>query len=237
MKKIMNLLLLSAFIILENSCGNSVADTKKDSSNNTTQRDTTMYDITRPAGQDYLEDLLDIKDEKELITKFGKPRISYDTIWGEEGMFTMGSFLDENTKDEVQFMWQDSLHRSGVSNVVIDAFSFNKGNQMETNYDNRWVSKKGIKLGMTTGEIEQMNGKPFVFSGFGWDLGGGIMDWNKGNLESCNLGITLYEGDATQHLPEKEINQVLGDHDVTSDNPVIKKIQPKIMRISVSQRY
>src|ERR1041385_902015 len=118
MKKIIKVFLLSALIFVQNSCRNSAANSGSDS----TRRDTMAYDITRPNGQNYLEDLLEIKDEKELITKFGKARVSYDTIWGEEGMFTMGTFLDENTKDEVQFMWQDSLHRSGVSDVVIDAF-------------------------------------------------------------------------------------------------------------------
>jgi hypothetical protein len=231
MKKALFFSVVMNFIFFLSACNNSSGKTTDKS--DTLKKDTNVYDITRPIGNNFLEDLLNIKDEAELKSKFGTTHISYDTIWGEEGMFTMGSFLDEKTKDEVEFMWGDSLHRSGVENVAIEGGKVDAAGNYTVNFENKWVSKTGVKLGLTTDELEKMNGKPFVFSGFGWDLGGGIYDWSKGKFENCGIGILLSEGDDTQKLPEKELDQILGDHDVRSDNAVIKKIQPKVIRISV----
>ena len=39
------------------------------------------------------------------------------------------------------------------------------------------------EIGLKTGDqIVKINGKPFTFSGFGWDYGGTIIDWHAGKL-------------------------------------------------------
>lgn len=193
--------------------------------------DTTMHDITRPIGENHLEDLLNIKDEAELKAKFGADRISYDTIWGPEGMYSMGSYIDQGTKDEVQIFWKDSLHRTGLTSATTRAtYNSDAGNYV---FSSTWCSANGVHIGTTTDELEKMNGKPFIFSGFGWDYGGGIRDWQGGALEGKGIGIDLTESDAIGNIPESEYTQILGDQDVRSDHPVVKKVQPKVYRISV----
>lgn len=195
------------------------------------QKDTTVYDETRPIGNEFLETLLSIKSEAELKEKFGADRVKFDTIWGAEGNFGFGTYLDKGTKDEVQIMWADSLRTGGVMSAMAVAFYDQKtGNYI---FDNRWSSEMGVKIGTTTDELEKLNGKPFVFSGFGWDYGGGIMDWKGGKLGIEGIGIALTEDLAVNEIPEKEYEQILGDQDVRSDHPVVKKVQPKVYRITV----
>ncbi|MEO5645096.1 MAG: hypothetical protein ABIQ40_11415 [Bacteroidia bacterium] len=200
--------------------------------NDKSKGDTTMYDETRPIGENHLEDLLDIKDEAELKTKFGKEHITYDTIWGPEGSYFMGSYIDKGTFDEVEIIWDDSLHRSGLASAMVRAYydTEDDGNYI---FKNKWNSVKGVHLGTTSDELEMLNGKPFNFSGFGWDYGGAITNWNDGNLDNQGMGVDLTEGDISKKITEKEYEQILGDQDVTSDHPVVKKLQPKVYRISV----
>jgi hypothetical protein len=193
--------------------------------------DTTMHDITRPIGENHLEDLLKIKDEAELKSKFTTDRISYDTIWGPEGMYTMGSYIDQGTKDEVQIVWQDSLRRRNVNAAMAKAwYDTASGNYI---FNCTWCSERGVHIGTTTDELEKLNGKEFVFSGFGWDYGGGIRDWQGGMLEGRGLRIDLTESESIGKLPEKEYTQILGDQDIKSDHPIVKKVQPKVYRIAV----
>jgi hypothetical protein len=229
MKKVIFLLIPFYAVILFCSCKGNGNSTNSDS----TKNDTAMYDITRPIGNNYLEDLLLIKDEAELKTKFGKDAISYDTIWGMEGNFTMGSFINDKGKNEVQIMWKDSLHRTGILSAMIIAKMNQDGNY---SYDNQWTSQQGIKLGMTSDEIEKINGKAFSLWGFGWDNGGAAGEWKKGNLENSGVGITFSEGNTQGKCSEKELETVMGDQMIMSDNAVVKKIQPKVVMLSVYQR-
>lgn len=193
--------------------------------------DTTMHDITRPTGENLLEDLLKIKNEGELKSKFGEEHVSYDTVWGPEGMYTMGSYIDKGTKDEVQIVWQDSLHRSKMNAAMAKAwYDTASGNYV---FNCSWRSERGVRIGTTTDELENLNGKAFVFSGFGWDYGGGIRDWQGGMLDRKGLRIDLTESESIGKIPETEYTQILGDQDIKSDHPVVKKIQPKVYRIAV----
>lgn len=217
--------IFSAALLL-GSCSGEGADAKKG--------DTTMHDVTRPVGENHLEDLLKIKDEAELKAKFGADRISYDTIWGPEGMYSMGTFIDEGTKDQVEIFWADSLHRIGPVSASTEAtYNSDAGNYV---FSSTWSSANGVHIGTTTDELEKLNGKPFIFSGFGWDYGGGIRDWQGGALEGKGMGIDLTESDAIGNIPESDYNQILGDQDVRSDHPVVKKVQPRVARITVFKK-
>ena len=185
--KINNLSVLLLAPVFMLSCSGEKANPGGDSA----KTDTGMVDITRPAGEDHLEALLAVKDEAELKSKFGADHVKYDTIWGPEGSYDMGSYIDKGTKDEVQIYWKDSLHRSGVATVSVHARYHADGSY---DFSGKWFSESGVKLGMTTGELEKLNGKSFSFSGFGWDYGGGVMGWNKGKLDNYKVGVGLTEG-------------------------------------------
>lgn len=178
----------------------------------------------------YLEDLLAVTSEAQLKEMYGASRVSWDTIWGAEGTFEMGTYLDKGTKNEVHIFWGDEHRGSGVLSAGVEVRYDKRGN---SDYGNSWTSRTGVKLGMTTDELEKLNGRPFAFSGFGWDYGGGVMDWKGGALEEHPIGITLSEGENAPEISEPEMSQILGDHDVMSDNAVVKKVKPRVVRITV----
>lgn len=45
-----------------------------------------------------------------------------------------------------------------------------------------WKRTDGVRLGLTTRELQAINGRPFKFFGFEWDYGGAISDWQGGTL-------------------------------------------------------
>src|ERR1041385_5040701 len=166
---VLSVLFGSSVLLL--SCSGTNGSGKSDSAG----ADSGMVDITWPAGNNYLESFLPVKDEADLKAKFGAAHVKYDTVWGGEGAYDMGSYIDKGTDDEVEILWKDSLHRSGVAAVSVHARYNPEG---DYNYTCKWFSESGVKLGMTTDELEQLNKKVFSFSGFGWDYGGGVMGWN-----------------------------------------------------------
>jgi hypothetical protein len=223
--KISVLTLLFSPAVLLLSCSGANGSGNNDS----TKTDSGMVDITRPAGENNLESFLSIKDEADLKSKFGADHVKYDTVWGGEGAFDMGTYLDKGTNDEVEILWKDSLHRSGPASISVHAKYNPEGNY---NYACKWSSKTGVKLGMTTDELEKLNQKTFSFSGFGWDYGGGVMGWNNGKLEDSHVGVTLTEA-VDSKVSEDEMTQILGDQEIRSDNKVVKKVQPRVVSLSV----
>ncbi|MBI3511587.1 MAG: hypothetical protein HY064_13075 [Bacteroidetes bacterium] len=194
---------------------------------------TLKKDSVKTAASFILDELLQVADENELKKKFGAGHISYDTIWGAEGGFVMGTFIDRKTSDEVQILWKDSLHRAGVEVATLDAMYVENGGY---DFNNKWTTTCGIYLGMTSDELEQLNGKDFKFSGFGWDYGGGISSWNEGKLEKAGIGIMLTEANHEKNISQKEMESLLGDKEFSSADPLVKKLQPQVVTISVSAR-
>lgn len=83
----------------------------------------------------------------------------------------------------------------------------------------KWTRADGVRAGMSSTELEALNGRPFVFSGFGWDYGGTVMDWKGGRLAHDGRfvgAVTLCESD---EVPE---DYPSGDSDFSSDLPILK---------------
>lgn len=178
-----------------------------------------------------LEDILEFTSEADLIKEYGKESVTYDTIWGYEGYFTMGTYLTVDTLAHIEIVWTDSASRKGLisATLVSDADYY-----ATTIAPGKWKSCTGVYVGMSTDDLQKLNGRPFKFSGFGWDYGGGVMGWESGTLDGKGISVQLSEGGSAD-LPENEINQVLGDVTVMSDNPVLKKLNPRVWSISVAK--
>lgn len=57
-----------------------------------------------------------------------------------------------------------------------------------------WTRSDGVRIGMSSAELQTLNGKPYDFSGFDWDYGGGVLDWHGGKLDPGNAprgGVSL----------------------------------------------
>jgi hypothetical protein len=85
----------------------------------------------------------------------------------------------------------------------------------------RWHISGGIPFTSTLEELEKRNGRPFVFNGFGWDLGGFITSWVGGKLEKLLQGVRLFV-DCKGPYPDR----MNGDGvRLRSDDPDIRRLQ------------
>lgn len=73
-----------------------------------------------------------------------------------------------------------------------------------------WTRSDGVRIGMTSQELAQLNGGPFGFMGFDWDYGGVVTDWRGGHLAPDGASA----GPVTLCLPEPVEGEPLGDYPV-----------------------
>ncbi|WP_130020251.1 hypothetical protein [Emticicia agri] len=170
--------------------------------------------------------------EQQLINKLGKANVSvHDTIYGAEGMFSIGTIIYKGTPNEAHITWKDTLNFKDPAYVEIGFVEPGKENEVQ------WYVTNGVKVGTKLTELEQINGKPFNFSGFGWDYGGSVVDWNGGKLMNADstsyLSIILaydYENQALSSVAEK----VMGDQSFESKNPHAQKLNPFVAHFIIS---
>jgi hypothetical protein len=92
--------------------------------------------------------------------------------------------------------------------------------------DSPWTSRgNGVHIGTTLEELQALNGRPFTFSGFDWDYGGTVTDWNGGQLTGLNLRLAPTEAEV--------VLAVQGDRPVRSDNPAARKLGIRVDEIYV----
>ncbi|HNI45088.1 MAG TPA: hypothetical protein PK230_10365 [Chitinophagales bacterium] len=158
--------------------------------------------------------------EKEVSNLFGKENVSQDTIFVADMEPFIGTSLYKGTANELQIIWTDAKHEH--PEVAI------------TRQKGQWHSPKGIKVGMTLAELVQLNdGKAIQFSGFGWDYGGNVTNWNGGALEQEKVMVKLQEGEISPDL-QKLYQSVLGDGVFSSDTKDIEKLGITVGEISIS---
>ena len=223
MKKIFPVSLLALTILL--SCGNEKPIQSEEDS-------LAGNGIDSAAESVIVESLLDLKSESDIIRKYGANAVTYDTIWGAEGFFTMGTWIKTDDASHIEIMWTDSAKREGVisASLVSDADYF--APQLPSG---KWKSRTGVFIGMSIEELEKLNGRPFVFSGFGWDYGGGIIRWENGTLQDKGIAIQLNEGVQSSALPEKEYLKCVGDVELMSSDTSARKMKPRVWSFSVAK--
>lgn len=94
-----------------------------------------------------------------------------------------------------------------------------------------WRTEQGISVGTTLEQLNEINGQPFAFNGFGWDFGGRVTDWKGGKVNTqLQLTLDMGEGDIGE-----EAFPLLGDVELSSDNPLLagKKVVVSAMVVSL----
>jgi hypothetical protein len=87
-----------------------------------------------------------------------------------------------------------TTRRRGLEFVWSDEKARRRPTLIRATDQSAWATANGIRIGTALAEIEQMNGKPFKLSGFDWDYGGRVTDWQDGKLSKpqpggCLLGV------------------------------------------------
>ncbi len=90
-------------------------------------------------------------------------------------------------------------------------------------------SETGLKIGTTLEELVAMNGASITFSGFDWDYGGYVREWNDGKLGNGDI-VSLrlgYDYKENEMVPDS----VIGEDDVSSENPDLKPMSVVVEEI------
>ncbi|THH41861.1 hypothetical protein [Neolewinella litorea] len=103
-----------------------------------------------------------------------------------------------------------------------------------TNPRSNWThATTGLIIGSTLEDLRRMNGRGFVFRGFGWDYGGTVSDWRGGRLKNILVRLTYTPerlGPGT--LPDS----LVGDVPIDSDTPGLDELGLRVREISVPIR-
>ncbi|MBA4851131.1 hypothetical protein [Emticicia sp. BO119] len=228
----MRLLLLgSLFTLLLNACTSKNSEQTTDSTTLTVSGNVVINEWECIPGE-RAGIINSNSSEQELIDKLGKENVSsHDTVYGAEGMFSIGTILYKGTPNEAHIVWKDTLNFKNPEYVEVGFAEPGKESQVQ------WFVTNGVKVGTKLTELEQINGKPFNFSGFGWDYGGSVVDWNGGKLMNADstsyLAIILaydYENQALNPVADK----LLGDNSFTSKDPNAQRLNPFVSHFIIS---
>jgi hypothetical protein len=156
----------------------------------------------------------------ELRRLYGKTEVIDRGIDTEPGLDPVpGSLVFPNdSARRLEVIWRDAT-RTRPSRVRI--------------YEPKslWRTSQGIGIGTTLLEVEKLNGKPFVLTGFESDFGGTVVDWNGGRLAPWqgNTFIRLDESREARDDPSRPF----GDRDFNSDLAAMRKAKPTVCEIDV----
>ncbi len=172
--------------------------------------------------------------EAKLKSMLGDEVVGRDTIWGPEGSFVLGTVVFAGTPDQVFIAWKDTLHAATPDYVVIRPSNKKPGTGgMVT----QWIVPDGPTIGTTLKEVQQINGRPFSISGFGWDYGGTLYDAKGGTLGGNGQRgyLSLQFGyDSNSPKAEKLAQKVSGDRTFMSNNLAMQQLNPTVTEMVVT---
>lgn len=149
----------------------------------------------------------------DLVKYFGVANVKNATVYRGEGQSVPGTVVfDKDPKRRMEITWAPNKR---VGDVTIGGSS------------SVWHTQSGIRLGTSLAELQRLNGKPFKFSGFEWDLGGRIQSWQGGKLEAelKKVWPTLAAGE------KDDTSEINGDRDLVSDQVLQKNYHIKVAEL------
>ena len=98
-----------------------------------------------------------------------------------------------------------------------------------------WVRGDGVRVGLDLAGLAALNGRSFVMSGFGWDYGGTVLDWNGGAIapDGRQAGfVRLCAPESSQALDHDQYP--MGEAGVDSDLPVLRDHPPSVCQFTLT---
>jgi hypothetical protein len=128
---------------------------------------------------------------------------------------------------------KDPTHRLEV--VWTDHKARTKPSTIRVGNKSVWAMENGLKIGSTIAEVEALNGKPFRIYGFGWEMGGMLLDWLDGKLAKLAGGCTLQVRFA---IPDERApaagHPALGENELVSSASSVRALAPTVIEYSLS---
>jgi hypothetical protein len=166
--------------------------------------------------------------EFELQKIYGRKNVRGAEVDIGEGEHVPGTVIyPDNPTKTIKVIWKDAHEKRRPKEVRL------------TGEKSVWRTHQSISLGTRLMELERINGRPFVLTGFSYDLAGTVVSWEGGKLEKQfdKRGRVIlrldYSYKSIYGLSEKELNSVDGDQFFSSNNRVMQKINPKVYQIIV----
>lgn len=163
--------------------------------------------------------------EAALKRIYGRKNVRSTKVSLGEGEYETGTVIfPDDPLRAIEILWKDVRRKRFPKRIHL------------TGERSLWKTQDGISLGTRLKELERINGKPFVLTGFGWDYEGTVVSWEGGKLEReferNGRAVLLRLSDQTNNkVSVEEAGSVLGDHDFPSSNPLMQKINPKVYQI------
>lgn len=180
----------------------------------TAQSDPLHLECVGPFGPDSSEEFL-----KGL---FGSGNIVSETIAGHEGTTLDATLVfPKDPARRLVVLWQDEEQRERPAAIIIRD-------------DSAWIGPGGVRLGSALTEVEAINGAPFQVLGFGWDYGGAA-SFPVGVLADIPGGCIMslsFDLDWSQDFGP-EFDEIMGDQQLTSDDPLLRAAAPMVSEIAV----
>ena len=168
--------------------------------------------------------------EKELIKIFGARNVRRRAIDVGEGETEQGTIIFQNDpRRKASILWSDASRQRPKSISI-------------TNKNTLWKTDRGITIGTPLTMIEELTGRPFVLMGFGWDYSGTVIHSNGGRVgelgtlsgeEIVNRTLLLRLEPRFALQKTREFNDVNGEKEFFSNNPAMKKLNPRVYELTV----
>ena len=162
--------------------------------------------------------------ELDLIRAYGHGNVRTGDIELGEGVRERGTvvFPDEPIK-RAAVLWKDLSNNQMPERIQI------------TGSKTLWKTAQGITLGTSLRELERLNGRPFVLTGFGWDYGGTIISWERGALARAFAtgGRIILRLRPPSGLTQGALRPVTGDREFRSNHVTMQRLNPRIYQMII----
>lgn len=157
----------------------------------------------------------------DLVAAFGEGNVKQETVGGPEGMRVNVTAIypgDASRRADVTF--SDEAGGTGLTGVSVSRGA------------SQWAGPNGLRIGDGIEEVERANGGVFLLSGFDWDYGGYVTDWQDGQLGSQAPGCrTMVRFERTANLDDTSIS---GDGAPRkSDLAAMRAAEPQVVAFGV----
>ena len=159
----------------------------------------------------------------DLVKAFGSDNVVYRDVEGVEGQPIKASVVYPNDpKAKLEVIWSDEKARRGPQVWVKD--------------QSTWAAANRIRIGTPLAEVQQLNGKPFKLTGFDWDYGGRVTDWQGGALVKPQPGgcIISVEFVHPEDAPDTNLTKVSGDSEFLSDSADMLAVEPYVGAVTIA---
>jgi hypothetical protein len=160
-----------------------------------------------------------------LVKHFGAKNVAWETVDGPEGStYQVTAIYPKEPKKRLEVIWRDEAGRKDL--LGLDVKSENT----------MWTGPGGLKMKMPIAQVEKLNGKPFMLTGYEWDMWGQVVDWKNGKMpavaKAAGCDVVTVRLDATG-----DTSTVGGEGPFASNSKGMKKAKPVVESFGVGIAY